>query len=446
MTALASESVIQPYAYQKLMAAQRSRYAIFRWSRQAGKSMGVALLVNLDILEVEATGKRTLWTVISRSLAQAREQALKIRDVGRAVMMARNLLKGIEQSETRDALGETQLELTYPNGSRVIVVSGNPDAAAGYTGNVAWDEVGLTKRAAELFGTSFPVVSRGGYRYIMTSTPRPGFWKKKWDEAQKAGSPWYSHTLTIHDAIAQGCPMDAAELRAGLNDELRWKQEYLCEDVDDEVCWLPWEMILAATDANRCTMAVPGELDDGAAFAGWDVARWQHLSVLWIAQKYGPLLVTRGVLAMQRMPFESQITLVSDTLKRFAKFTRVCVDATGMGEMVAEQLGKRLPGRVEAVKFTGGVKEVIAGDLRRVMEERSFLLPDDEAVRTDLHSVQRTVTAAGNFRFEGEAEGSHADRFWCAGLCVHGAIKPGGALSSLPKLSLPKRELAMGSW
>ena len=66
-------------------------------------------------------------------------------------------------------------------------------------------------------------------------------------------------------------------------------------------------------------------------------------------------------------------------------------------------------------------REVIAGDLRRTLEERSFLIPDDDAVRNDFHSMRRTVTAAGHYRFEGEADGSHADRFWAAGLCVHAA-------------------------
>ncbi len=430
----AAPSVIEPYAYQRLMGANRARFAMYEWSRQVGKSMGCALAVNLDILEVEAAGRRTLWTLISRSLAQARELARKVRDVGRAVMAARNILKGIAESETRDSLGETQLELTYPGGSRVIVVSGNPDAAAGYTGNVWWDEVGLTQRARELFGTSFPVVSRGGYRYIMTSTPRAGFWTQRWDEAQKPGSAWFTHRLNIFDAVAQGCPQNPDELRAGLNDDLRWRQEFLCEHVDDDICWLPWELLVQATD-SRATI-VPASYDDsdqaGFIYAGWDVARWQDLSVLWIVQRVGGILLTRGVEVMKRMPFDAQLACVGTRLAQFAprlRLARLCIDATGMGEMVAEQAQRRI-GRVEGVKLTGPVKEVLAGDLRRLLEDRTLRLPDDDAVRGDLHSVHRTTTAAGNPRFEGEAAGSHADRFWAASLAVHAAIRTGGGISA----------------
>ena len=406
------------------MAENKARFAMYEWPRQVGKSLGCALAVNLDILEAEATGHRTLWTLISRSLAQARELARKVRDVGRAVMAARNILKGITESETRDSLGETQLELTYPAGSRIIVVSGNPDSAAGYTGNVWWDEVGLTKRARELFGTAFPVVTRGSLRFIMTSTPRPGFWTQRWDDAQKPGSAWFTHHMTILDAVKQGAPLNVEEVRAGLRDDLRWRQEYMCEHVDDDVCWLPWELIVGSYDP-RCSIAAAAIDTDNAAYGGWDVARWHDLSVLWIVEKVGGILVTRGVVVMQRMPFEAQIELVKATLSHWPKLVRLCVDATGMGEMVAEQAQRRI-GRVEAVKFTGGVKEVIAGDLRRVLEDRTLRTPDDDAVRNDLHSVHRTMTAAGNPRFEGEVAGSHADRFWAAALAIHAAVSRRG--------------------
>lgn len=418
------ESVITPTAYQRLMATNKSRFAMYRWSRQVGKSFGAGLAINDDIMGVEARGQRTLWTMISRSMDQARELTRKVRDIGRAVMAARNILRGIREGESTDKLGETVFQLTYPNESRVIVVSGNPDAAAGYTGNVWWDEAALTQRAHDLFGTAFPVVSRGKYRFIMTSTPRPGFWKTRWDEAQKPGSAWFTHTLTIHDAIAQGCPMNAEELRAGLRDEMRWRQEYLCEDVDDDVCWLAWELLLSATD-RRATIE-PSETTDGV-YAGWDIARWNHKSTLWLIEKKGLLRRTCGVLRMRRMKFEQQYDLVTAACKRHAKFVRLCLDQTGMGEPIYETMRGRLGGKVEGVKFSGPVKEALAGDLRHALEERNFLLPDDDEVRADLHSVRCTTTAAGNKRFEGEVEGSHADDFWAAGLANHAATSKRGS-------------------
>lgn len=415
------ESVLSPHPYQQRLAKDQARFLIVMWSRQVGKSFGASLLVNDDILGVEAKGRRTLWTLISRSLPQARELALKVRDVGRAVMAAMNILQGLEIEEKKgNKLEDTTYEIRYPGGSRVIVVSANPDSAAGYTGNVLWDEFGLTKRASELFGTAFPVVSRSGGRFIMMSTPRPGFFWKMWDESQRPDSIWASDRMDIYEAVEQGCPQDPEMLRKALRgNELQWRQEFLCERIDDEICWLPWEMIVACTDSLATT--TPDDTDD-EVYAGWDVARWDHLSVLYLVRRSGTHLVTCGTLVMRRTPFDDQIDLIVRTLKRYPKFIRLCVDAGGMGEMPFEQIKKRLPGRVEPVKFSNTINATLAGDIRRLMEDRTFLVPDDEELRADLHSVRCTTTVAGNKRFEGELKGSHADIFWAATLALHGAI------------------------
>ena len=415
------ESVVQPYSYQRRFVQNKSRFRVVMWSRQVGKSFGAALLVNDDILEVESTGRRTLWTLISRSLPQARELALKVRNIGRAVMAALNVMEGLDINEkTGHRLNETMYEIRYPGGSRVVVVSGDPDSAAGYTGNVLWDEAALTKRAQELFGTAFPVVSRNNARFIITSTPRPGFFRRMWDEAQKPGSVWDSEKLTIYEAVEQGCPQDPEILKAALrNDELRWKQEFLCEFIDDEICWLPWDMIVAITD-DRASMEP--EDTTNPIFAGWDVARWNDLSVFYLLERLGSQLVTRGVVIMKRMPFSEQIDLILRTIKRYPGFVRLCVDATGMGEMPAEYIAERLPGRVEGVKFTNEVKAVLAGDVRRLAEDRTWRVPDNDEVRGDLHSIRCTTTAAGNKRFEGETPGSHADIFWSGALAIHAAL------------------------
>ena len=47
----------------------------------------------------------------------------------------------------------------------------------------------------------------------------------------------------------------------------------------------------------------------------------------------------------------------------------------------------------------------------------------DDAVREDLHSVRKSVTAAGNVRLDVERTDTdgHADRFWALALAYHAA-------------------------
>jgi phage FluMu gp28-like protein len=413
------ESIFTPREYQKRAIEDKGRFKAYMWSRQTGKGFAVALEVNDDILESEARGEATDWMIVSRSLIAARQLGRKVRGIGRAMTAA---IKAVEPSI--EDLGESQLELTYPGGSRVLILSSSPDAAVGFTGNVVIDEIDTHKQAFELFGNTFPVVSTGKHRLIVTSTPRGRrVMHRIFSDSKKEGSPWSFHTLNIHQAIEQGCDQDAELLRRGILDELKWRQEYLCEFVDDEICWIPWELIAGCTSDLAAIEPKAGDKDDGdGVYAGWDVARWNHLSVLWLIRKKGTALVTCGVLVMQRTPFDEQIARIDKALRLFPNARRLCVDSSGIGEMPFEQASKRLNVAVEGVKFTGPVKESLASDLRRVMEDRSLYIPDDEGIHNDFHSLRRTMTAAGNARFEGEAEGSHADRFWAAALAIHAAI------------------------
>jgi phage FluMu gp28-like protein len=104
---------------------------------------------------------------------------------------------------------------------------------------------------------------------------------------------------------------------------------------------------------------------------------------------------------------------------------RCCIDSSGLGLQLAEEAAERFGPRVEAVHFSAQVKEDLAVTLRRAFEERLLRIPPDREIRRDIHLVKKTVTSAGNVRFDAErAEGSHADRFWALALAVHAASAP----------------------
>ena len=81
--------------------------------------------------------------------------------------------------------------------------------------------------------------------------------------------------------------------------------------------------------------------------------------------------------------------------------------------------------KVEAVNFTGPIKEALAYPLKGAMEDRMVRIPDDARIRADLRKVQKTTTTAGNIRFvaESTADG-HADRFWALALALHAGSNP----------------------
>jgi phage FluMu gp28-like protein len=55
-------------------------------------------------------------------------------------------------------------------------------------------------------------------------------------------------------------------------------------------------------------------------------------------------------------------------------------------------------------------------------EARSVRIPDSPEVRDDLYKLKRSVTAAGNVRFDAERdEKGHADRAWALFLALNAA-------------------------
>jgi phage FluMu gp28-like protein len=78
---------------------------------------------------------------------------------------------------------------------------------------------------------------------------------------------------------------------------------------------------------------------------------------------------------------------------------RCCIDATGLGMQLAERAVKRYGARVEAVGFTPKVKEELAYPLRAAFVDKGIRVPQDKLIETDLRSVKKESTAAGNVRF-----------------------------------------------
>jgi phage FluMu gp28-like protein len=135
------------------------------------------------------------------------------------------------------------------------------------------------------------------------------------------------------------------------------------------------------------------------------------------------VLYTRAVISMQNMRESDQEKILYPW---FARCSRTCIDATGLGigwaDDAQDKFGEH---RIEAVTFTPKTKEALAYPVRGRMQDRTLRIPYDTQVRADLRSVTKQTTAAGNIRFTAESTpDGHADRFWALALAAHAASSP----------------------
>ena len=265
---------------------------------------------------------------------------------------------------------------------------------------------------------------------MVTSTPR-GKSGKFYELCSSADGIWSQHTITIEDAVAAGYPADAAELRAGLADELLWRQEYLCQWLDEASAWLSYDLIDAVEHDDA---GDPAAFRGGAAYIGVDIGIRRDLWVAWVVELVGDVGWTREISVIAEGTFADRDRELDRLAERYTPI-RISIDQTGMGEPVVEAAQRRYgASRVEGVLFTSSRKLELATTLKEWMQDRRLRIPaGDAALRADLHSVQRMAGPTGAPRLvsDGDTDG-HSDRTWAAALACAAASGPAWSASYTP--------------
>jgi phage FluMu gp28-like protein len=290
-------------------------------------------------------------------------------------------------------------------------------------------------------------------------------------------TPWSPHYCDIYTAVRQGLQIHLELLRAGCEDETAWQQEFCCQFVSTAENFLPPDLLAACLSAEASpnspslllasapgVVAGVGNRKSGVGtlnsvlptpdsplptpefFLGLDIGRRRDRTVFWVDEVQvlgardwglglrppsiqrpapspeGRVAVARIVHTMENTPFDEQLAFARELLSlRGADgqplLRRACIDATGLGAMLAETLAREFAPRVEAVLFTPAVKEDLAYRTKRRLEQRLSLLPDTPEVRRAFSAVKRYVTPSGHVRLDAaRTDAGHADEFWAKAL------------------------------
>lgn len=400
--------------WQKNYVNDDSRRKFLAASVQVGKSFSASLECSLDALK-----HKTMWILLSASDRQSIElmEKVKMHTVG-----AGALFKDHEFFADTSIVQHTA---DFPNGSRIIALPANPDTARGYSGNVLLDEFAIHRDAKAIWKAMVGRTMRGYKLRVLSSFK--GKQNKFYELAKELGladgvapvpnptanGTWSAHWVDIHLAVAQGLQVDVDELRRTVGDEDIWLEEFCCIPVDGAMDFIPLELVMSC-ESPAATTEWDGEARAGL-YWGFDVARKRDLSVIYIFEKLEDgTRFTRGVITMRAMPFAEQ-RLIAGKVAAIAE--RGCVDATGIGANIAEDLAAEFPGRVEAVTFDGKNKERMAIAVKGAMEARQLVLPESVSLRRSIQSVKRFVGTTGNIRFDAaRSDAGHGDEFWAMAL------------------------------
>lgn len=361
--------------------------------------------------------------------------------------------------------GISAFVMRFANGSKIVAGSSNPKFFRSKGGRVGLDEFAFHAQGRELFKAAHATAMFWGHPMSIWSTHNGegSYFNGLIKQARAGALKAALHRVTILDAVEdgiverirmrrEGLPDVPApdlgarqawldELRATCPDQATWDEEYMCLPQSEANSLLSYELIRGCErQASELPVVDDPRLvkHNGLIYVGMDIGRQHDLTVIWALARIGDVYETRLIKTFQATPYDTQEQYLN-LLMTQCRVGRVCIDATGIGDMLAERAQQRWGAyRIEKVKFTPEVKSNLAMPLVRLFEDRLLRIPADPAIREDLHKIRRIVTAAGNVRFDArhDQEG-HADRFWSLAL-AYSAADPLAAPLPAPMATKPE--------
>ena len=223
-------------------------------------------------------------------------------------------------------------------------------------------------------------------RVISTPWGPSGVYAQIWHK----GEGWSRHRVDVHDAIADGFPVDFEALKRDYTSD-QLAQEFLCSFDAGSSSYIPPALIKSSLQ-----LQLGGTPE--RRFLGVDVGSVDLSALVWICE------TSEGVIVEDVQTFEGLSSLeledlVSEVLENDPTLDRCIVDATGVGAGVGAHLRARHPGRVVAQQISHGWKVSHTVSLKMGLERDLIQLCDHPILRSDLGRLERKVSAANRVIF-----------------------------------------------
>ena len=109
------------------------------------------------------------------------------------------------------------------------------------------------------------------------------------------------------------------------------------------------------------------------------------------------------------MEFKQQFDQINTLIKTF-KPRKVCVDRTGIGMQLAEDLQRVHGALIDGLAFTAQSKLEIFNNLKKAFSQSTCKIPEDVELIKDLNKIRRVVTQNG-ITYQADSDDSgHADK------------------------------------
>lgn len=347
------------------------------------------------------------------------------------------------------------------NGVYLRAFSTNPASLRGFFGDVILDEYAAAPHQDAIWAAAFACASPtlrnpDGYRIRVVGTPLGDsnrFWRICKGDLKEA---WSVHSVSIHDAIADGFPLRQKDGKPGTIDDLRlevgdadtFAQEFECSFLSSSARYIS-EALYSAAHFDGVTLPAHAVLSG----AGMDVARTGHKSSIAELHKdtAGALwLLNEGLRSERGMPWPAQEAWASEVVQRCGT---LAVDTTGIGTQFGERLVEEHGSSIIPVKFDTASKDMLFSGLRLGFERKApngkpmLRVPlDNPHLRRAVLSLRKRYSNAGHSVYDlDESAAGHGDEAVALALAVHacgGQVRSQVAMTESPVATVQRSEQA----
>lgn len=390
-------SLLLPYQRIMLDLIHRNKLCHFICARQIGKSFTIGYAA------VEHCWTKPNAKVVI--LSSGERSALEVLD------KCKQLVK-VFKVTFNDTPADLQVEMTaseirFSNGSKIIILpSGDPDKVRGYSPSLTiCDEFSTQQDQDAFYAAIFPFVTSpfgGEKKLIIVGTPlgtQNLFWRL-WTEP----NDFAKYSIDIYQARSMGLNVDIDLLKKNIPDEDTFAQEYLCKPMDSISNLFTYDLL------NQVTYAVKPSSPVIVRYGGMDVGRHNDLTAITIlALCQDGRTFVEEIKVLRNIEFREQMIEASNIIKAMG-IRRICIDSSGLGMQLAEDLQREFGAIVEPVNFTNAVKTDMLNGLKKAFGDRTCLIPNEPELLREFGSIKRVITANTiSYQADRNANG-HADR------------------------------------
>lgn len=204
----------------------------------------------------------------------------------------------------------------------------------------------------------------------------------------------------------------------------------------DRICVTDWGDQPDDDLPCRLVEGLPSEIDwlwlaantRGVLYGGFDVGRYRHESDFIIWDIEGDKKSVRMIIRLYQTPYRAQRLVLENGYKR-CNITRTCIDATGIGNELAENLVKDCPGRFEGVTFSAPVKDQLATRMyiAATATKQELFLPRYRPLILHFIAIKKEIGSGGMVRYNVDLNEQqsgakhHGDLFWASALGLEAA-------------------------